>query len=674
MSNFLWFNFWRNDFYGCFHHGVVVGIKLNLYIGEAVDTGDDVSGILAKSVENLRLLKIFKISCKKRRICAIIEALQKRKGSAMKFNLTIRSFALLLCLVTLFTVSCVAPVTTNPPATSDDTTTPPTSDNPPESTFPENGEETIVTKTIKMYQTAEAFEDITVAHYEGTPEILLIDTETMCEEFINELLGGKGPFTYEETDTTLTITRANGAYCKIDFVEDTMYFNDFDMFTAFGFGNMADMLDSKYVDSEGNSFYFQRTDSLSIAGLPLVIDLAARNIPLDIYEGKKYVPFQTFNDIFLSPFYHNFAYNSKDLFSLANGRLDPSIKDAFYSIEPTERSEALIEYTVNELCLFMDLFYGLQDEHGVAYGFEVYLKHAGLWDDLTSPDASKSSTALASLMGGYLADKHSGANMASPYTGSSEVKGNIKINSSMAQWGNHLVAFMTARSQLMPDGIKGYFEVGNTAYITFDGFTINDERLIGYDENSTDLSDTLGLIIYAHSQITRENSPIENVVLDLSCNMGGAVDAAVYVTAWMIGYCDFHMTNPITGSFATSSFKVDVNLDGKFDDSDTVANKNLYCITSPISFSCGNLVPSLLKESGKVTMLGNTSGGGACSVQFTSLADGSFFQISSPHHICVVSNGAYYTVDRGVEPHYFFGKPESYYDREALTDFINDLK
>ena len=37
-------------------------------------------------------------------------------------------------------------------------------------------------------------------------------------------------------------------------------------------------------------------------------------------------------------------------------------------------------------------------------------------------------------------------------------------------------------------------------------------------------------------------------------------------------------------------------------------------------------------------------------------------------------NGAYYTVDRGVEPHYYFGKLESYYDREALTAHINGLK
>jgi C-terminal processing protease CtpA/Prc len=226
----------------------------------------------------------------------------------------------------------------------------------------------------------------------------------------------------------------------------------------------------------------------------------------------------------------------------------------------------------------------------------------------------------------------------------------------------------------MPDGVEGYLEVGNTAYITFDAFTFSRERLSGYNENSADISDTVGLIVYAHSQINRENSPIENVVLDLSCNQGGETDIAVYVTAWMLGYCDFHATNPITGSYATTSYKVDVNLDGIFDENDTVANKNLYCLISNASFSGANLVPALLKESGRVTLLGATSGGGGCSVQFASMADGTVFQFSSNHYISVVSNGAYYGIDRGVEPHYYFGKYESYFDREALTEYINGLK
>ena len=56
------------------------------------------------------------------------------------------------------------------------------------------------------------------------------------------------------------------------------------------------------------------------------------------------------------------------------------------------------------------------------------------------------------------------------------------------------------------------------------------------------------------------------------------------------------------------------------------------------------------------------------------LACGVVTSADESHHLCVVANGAYYTVDRGVEPHYFFGKPESYFDRDALTEFINNLK
>ena len=39
--------------------------------------------------------------------------------------------------------------------------------------------------------------------------------------------------------------------------------------------------------------------------------------------------------------------------------------------------------------------------------------------------------------------------------------------------------------------------------------------------------DTISIIINAHRQITRGNSPIKNVVVDLSCNGGGQAAAAV---------------------------------------------------------------------------------------------------------------------------------------------------
>ena len=36
-------------------------------------------------------------------------------------------------------------------------------------------------------------------------------------------------------------------------------------------------------------------------------------------------------------------------------------------------------------------------------------------------------------------------------------------------------------------------------------------------------------------------------------------------------------------------------------------------------------------------------------------------------------NGSYYDIDTGIEPDCYIVKPENYYDREALTDYINQL-
>jgi hypothetical protein len=581
-------------------------------------------------------------------------------------------------MVMIFFVSCNSATTPTDPTPG--TTAPSTGDlttpESGESEFPENGAEKIIPVTKKLYISSEQSDDILVAHYESTPEILLIDMDTVFTEFFAGILSKNGTYVYEDEETTLTIERDNGAYCIIDFVEDTLYFNNFDLFLASRSNTMADILGLPYVDSEGNSIYFQNTGSLDITGHALFIYLSERNIPLDIYEGKKYIPFQTFNDIFLSPFGYNFVYNSKDLFLAAGGSVDPALEKEYYSLEPTEKSQALAEFTANELCLLLDVFYGLQSEHGVVAEFDVFLKHAGLWDDLSSTDASKSSAALLSLAFGYLADKHSTLNKASPYSGTPDLDmSSVTTDASIKNYISYSREIAAARAQIMSEGTYAYQEIGNTAYVTFDSFTLDAAlRSMDYSEQSKNGADTIGLIIYAHSMITRENSPIENVVLDLSCNGGGAADAAVYVVAWMLGYCDLHFTNPVTNSYSTASYKVDVNLDGVFDEKDSIADKNLFCLISPVSFSCGNLVPSLLKESGRVTLLGGTSGGGACAVQHVSTADGSLFQISSPRHLCVVSNGAYYTIDRGVEPHYYFGKFESYFDRTALTEYINGLK
>ena len=108
---------------------------------------------------------------------------------------------------------------------------------------------------------------------------------------------------------------------------------------------------------------------------------------------------------------------------------------------------------------------------------------------------------------------------------------------------------------------------------------------------------------------------------------------------------------------------------------DTLANRglNLYCLVSPLSFSCANLVPWAFKENGSVTLLGKTSGGGSCLVAPMNTAWGTTLQISGTDRIAFVKNGSYYDVDQGVEPDHVIDTFEHFYDRDTLTEYIHSL-
>ena len=77
---------------------------------------------------------------------------------------------------------------------------------------------------------------------------------------------------------------------------------------------------------------------------------------------------------------------------------------------------------------------------------------------------------------------------------------------------------------------------------------------------------------------------------------------------------------------------VDINLDGKFTQEDideaSSFDFNFGVLTSKCSFSCGNLLPSLLKELG-IKIIGEQSGGGSCSIITASTSDGMYFAHSS---------------------------------------------
>jgi hypothetical protein len=50
------------------------------------------------------------------------------------------------------------------------------------------------------------------------------------------------------------------------------------------------------------------------------------------------------------------------------------------------------------------------------------------------------------------------------------------------------------------------------------------------------------------------------------------------------------------------------------------------------------------------------------------------FQISGNKQVSIIKNGSFYNTDAGIEPDFPLDKPESYYDRPALVEYLHNLK
>ena len=482
---------------------------------------------------------------------------------------------------------------------------------------------------------------------------------------------------------TVIFERDSGYSVTFDFAKSTITFQDFNAFLHNSYDTtLIDMLSDPGVDENGNAQLFLRDKEKSFDryGDSKVFDLGAYGIELVRDGDKYYIPLQTANDIFFYPAQRiGFLFNGEALFLAGDNQLF-SYEDAdytelaelYYKVKPAPLSDAMAKYSYQELCMMLDNLYGLKDSHDIK-SFGQTFWEIGFDESLSGNDAAEADRAIKQFIEYYLDDLHSTFLEFSAIGGMQEFTANtgmanLKIDESSKIYGD-------ARAAVYGDDFPGYEEVGNTAYITFDHFTSNYYAPAFYEgkESGEMPDDTIGLIIHAHEQITREGSPIENVVLDLSNNTGGDVDAAVFVLGWFLGDAPFSVKDTSTGAMSTSVYRADTNLDRKFDTDDTVSDKNLYCLISPVSFSCGNLVPAALKSSQKVTLLGRTSGGGSCVVQPVSSAWGTVFQISGAQRMSFLKNGSFYDIDQGIEPDYFIDHIENFYNRAALTDYINSL-
>ena len=538
----------------------------------------------------------------------------------------------------------------------------------------------IDTKTVPLYQgfaDEESTFDIEVAFLDGETNVPYVTLETMKEmlyRWVSMAKASEGGKNYdleiEKNGDIVILTRENQYPVKINFAENTIEFYDYDAFIKISpDAPLMDVIASTGYDDNGEPALFQKSDtSFERFGDPLTLKPGAYGIDLVYQDDEYYIPLQLISDFILTNYGGNVVYNTEAVCLVYIGRPD-YLEDAFYPTDvPEERSEDLIAFNYKELCLALDTLYGLKAQHNIT-DFNNLFQSTGLVVSLLSKDPQEAGQALADLCCKYFDDGHSG-NVNASYMMKEAVKRNW--GPSNMQRFDEMDRYKEARDAVYPDGAVPYEEVGNTAYITFDVFKF--QFLDYYSENAEDhLDNTAALMLYAYQQITRENSPIENVVLDLSNNGGGDADAAAFVIGAFLGDAAISMMNPASGALVCENYKVDLNLDRQFDEKDSLKDYNLFCIESPVSFSCGNLVPCALKNSDKVTLLGRPSSGGACVVFRQTTADGCVYQISGFKKLAYMKNGSFYDIDQGATPDYVIPNPAQLYDREYMTDYINNL-
>ena len=423
-------------------------------------------------------------------------------------------------------------------------------------------------------------------------------------------------------------------------------------------------------------------------GKPLTMDLGKYEIDIVSREDECYLPMQTMSDVFFSLQYINFIFNGE---IVVGDVTDGQLTERVYEAEPADMSREFALFNFRELCFVMDYFYGLKPEHRIDSFSDFLALDAGMYAQLSGTDSVAFDAALTEILVRFFDDSHS--SIARNSWRSGLPKGTETFSMLMnlgysartrTSGGDSLV---NARTAAYPNGVPGYEEIGDTAFVTFDSFTANRKPEEYYElENPDDPQDTIELIIYANRMVRREGSPVRNIVIDLSMNGGGESDAAIAVASWFTGEAVFSLLDTMTGAETIAGYRTDLNLNGialsdpegsseNYDPGDTVSGQyNLYCLISPKSFSCANLVPAIFDQAGGITLIGQRTGGGSNVVFPATTASGTIFRMSGPLQITTYNNGSMYGVDTGIEAHVRLNRPESFYDREALVEMIHNLK
>lgn len=528
----------------------------------------------------------------------------------------------------------------------------------------------------------------------------LADTQTGRKAFSKYVVLTNGK-------VTTIVNSHNNSKCVVDYSKKTATFDSYS-------GFLAKSLDSSgpgdYISTTFDDYYFLDKTYSHQKGVEVSVKFSDYHIDSYFYNEKIYLPlhfmfslFGTSNPFSIGGIYYN-GHNSYMMgggIELVLHYFDATYQQFLKKIREndTTLNRDYLEYNYNVMCFILDLHYGLGQRNYRSTNETFYFNKEGAYKTLAPYKERLLSTELGvfddTLIELFEKEFNDGGHTAvSPisvtqnkdvptFARTGETKYTLDANTKLLEKRQEVLGLDFAGEDADKQYMEMEYDDGVTktdiAYITFDSFNFSTSAPT---LDAPYYTTTFNLINYANEQIRKND--IKNVVIDLACNTGGVILAEEIFESWICGNANCIEYNTKDKSITKVTRKADVNFNKVLDEGDFLPDDvNVYCIISPSSFSCGNLLPTRLKEFSNTKFIGSRSGGGCCSVESNiNLPNGAFITISSAYNSILKDSTVdnIKTVDDGVvadfiriedgEDHY-----AEFFDRNAINrKIVESLK
>ena len=501
---------------------------------------------------------------------------------------------------------------------------------------------------------------VTLRFYDSMPNVAYIS----AADFQSIVLPGSTMTVTHTGAGQYTLTNAD-ATATVNINDDVFVTDGFEAFT-----NQMGLLQPGMANVYYDGMPFVRFKKVSYFPLKATttLDLGAYGIDLHADgKGAVYFPFATLADMYTDLYYHHAGFNGEKVVAnltlneVSLAKIDPDYNKPL--LKQTTRPADLADFNYKELCFAMDHFYGYPgrikyNDALKAKGLDKVLEEdiesgPSIKKLLLSEKLSDYVLGMVGLTGVYF-DGHTAMDISSAMGNPTDypelyneyrtgvmahqdimlmVMAAISDMRTMVADGQAVEAL---RPKVYGEGVT-YIKKGDTAVCVFDSFNERNEKAWKdyYAGNgpmpTTENTEGDDMVIFLDALKKAAADPeVKNFVIDITANGGGSADIVLAMTSLILDKSYISQDNSLTGQRSIVEYEVDRNFNGVFDaaDKDVHYDLNFAVLTSGMSFSCGNLFPSILKDNG-IPVMGATSGGGACAIQAMCTADGFCFQISS---------------------------------------------